>query len=193
MMDWWDWWITTAVALPVAAVVLALALLAKRRDAKIGLGLVGLVAIGLAVAAPLVMGGSGSGGGSAMSGERLTAAQFARRADANCRDLAKQPGYNFGKPAPTPAFARKLDVFLPEFHTALGAQARLRPPVMEQTTAGRWMNAMSAVGRDFEAMRNAAKRSDSSAFTAAGKRLSAHAGQSSKLSKELSQTYCFQG
>jgi hypothetical protein len=125
--------------------------------------------------------------------KRLSAREFAKRADANCRHLAKQPASNFGTPAPTPGFARKLDTFLPLLKEALRAQGELRPPPEERETATRWMNAMTAVGQDFEAMRDAAKRSDEAAFGAAGSRLSAHAGQSARLSKRLGQTYCFQG
>ena len=186
MIDWWDWWITTVVALPVAAVALALAFFTKRREVTGALVLAALVAVGLGVAAPFVM-DSGMG-----SGPRLTAAEFARRADANCRNLAEAPEANFGKPAPTPAFASKLDAFLPKMRSALEAQGGLRPPAAEQDTAKRWMNAMRAFGHDFEAMRDAAKRSDEDAFAGAGSRLSADAGESTRLSKQLSQTYCFQ-
>lgn len=186
MIDWWDWWITTAVALPLAAVALAVAVFAKRRELKGALLLVALVAVGLGVAAPFVMDNSMG------SGPRLKAADFALRADANCRSLAKKPAANFGKPAPTPAFAKKLDAFMPEFERALAAQEELRPPKNEQATATRWMNAMKAVGHDFESMRDAAKRSDSAAFEAAGKQLSGHAGESQSLSKQLGETYCFQ-
>jgi hypothetical protein len=186
VLDWWSWWITTAVALPLAAVALAVAVFAKRRELKGALLLVALVGVGLGVAAPFVMGNSMG------SGPRLTAAEFARRADANCRSLNKKPAANFGKPASTPAFAKKLNTFMPEFEKALAAQGTLRPPTNEQVTGTRWMNAMKAVGHDFESMRDAAKRSDSAAFEAAGKKLSGDAGESQSLSKQLGQTYCFQ-
>lgn len=187
MIDWWDWWITTAVALPVAAAALAVALFAKRREVKGALLLVAFVAVGLGVASPFVMGKSMG------SGPRLTAAEFASRADTNCRNLNKVPASNIGKMVPTPSFARKLDAFMPHFWRAIHRQGQLRPPAAEQATATRWMNAMTAVGHDFEGMRDAAKRSDSAAFGAAGKRLSADAGESLSLSKQLGETYCFQG
>jgi hypothetical protein len=187
MIDWWDWWITTVVALPVAAVLLGLALFVKRREVTVALLLVGLVAIGVGVAAPFVMGKSMG------DGPRLTATEFALRADENCRNLAKNPAANFGQPKPTPSFARKLDAFMPHFEQALARQGQLRPPASEETTAMHWMNAMAAVGHDFESMRDAAKQGDSAAFGAAGKRLSADAVESRALSKHLGQTYCFQG
>ena len=127
------------------------------------------------------------------SGPRLSAPEFARRADQNCRNLNSAPAANFGKPVPTPAFASKLDAFLPAFWKALRAQGRLRPPVSAQATTRQWMSAMTAVGHDFELMRDAAGKSNSDTFGAAGKRLSADASESLKLSKELGQTYCFQG
>jgi hypothetical protein len=34
MIDWWRWWITTVVALPIAAVLFAVAVFAKRRELK---------------------------------------------------------------------------------------------------------------------------------------------------------------
>jgi hypothetical protein len=52
---------------------------------------------------------------------------------------------------------------------------------------------MTAVGHDFEAMRDAARKSDSAAFGPAGKQLSADVSESLRLSKQLGETYCFQG
>ena len=194
MIDWWPWWITTAVALPLAAVALALFFFARRRNVRTALGVGAAVAVGLGVAAPFVMDSSGDSTSAmtAASDERLTAKEFARRADANCRKLARQPAANFGKPAPTPRFATRLDAFLPFMWRALRAQGELRPPGAEQETAAKWMNAMTAFGRDFQAMRSAARSRAADAFGAATKRLGAHAGEAGRLSKQLGLSYCFQ-
>jgi hypothetical protein len=186
MIDWWRWWITTVVALPIAAVLFAVAVFAKRRELKGALLVAGLVAVGLGVASPFVMGSMGRG-------PRLTASEFAARADQNCRNLNKVPAANFGQPTPTPAFAAKLDAFMPFFWQALHREGQLRPPASAQDTASRWMDAMTAVGHDFEAMRDAAGKSDSAAFGTVGKRLSADVSESQRLSKQLGETYCFQG
>ena len=186
MIDWWRWWITTVVALPIAAALFAVAVFAKRRELKGALLVAGLVAVGLGVASPFVMGSMGKG-------PRLTAAEFAARADQNCRNLNKVPVANFGQPTPTPAFAAKLDAFMPFFWEAIHRQGELRPPASTQDTASRWMHAMNAVGHDFEAMRDAAGKSDSAALGTAGKQLSADVSKSLRLSKQLGESYCFQG
>jgi hypothetical protein len=185
-IDWWRWWITTVVALPIAAVLFVVAVFAKRRELKGALLVAGLVAVGLGVASPFVMDSMGKG-------PRLTASEFAARADQNCRNLNNVPAANFGQPTPTPAFAAKLDTFMSFFWQALHREGQLRPPASAQDTASRWMDAMTAVGHDFEAMRDAAGKSDSAAFGPAGKRLSADASESQRLSKQLGETYCFQG
>ena len=186
MIDWWRWWITTVVALPIALVLFALAVFAKRRELKGVLLVAGVVALGLGVASPFVMDSMGKG-------PRLTEAEFAARADQNCRNLNKVPAANFGQPTPTPAFAAKLDGFMPFFWKAIHRQGQLRPPASAQDVASRWMDAMTAVGHDFEAMQDAAGKSDSAAFGPAGKRLSADVSESLRLSKRLGETYCFQG
>ena len=186
MIDWWRWWITTVVALPIAAVLFAVAVFAKRRELKGALLVAGLVALGLGVASPFVM-------DSMAKGPRLTAAEFAVRADQNCRNLNKVPAANLGQPTPTPAFAAKLADFMPFFWKAIDRQGEMRPPASAQDTASRWMGAMTAVGHDFEAMRDAAGKSDSAAFGPASKQLSADVSESLRLSKQLGETYCFQG
>jgi hypothetical protein len=98
-----------------------------------------------------------------------------------------------GTTRPTPAFAAKLDAFMPFFWKAIHRQGELRPPASAQATASHWMDAMTAVGHDFEAMRDAAGKSDSAAFGPAGKRLSADVTESLRLSKQLGESYCFQG
>lgn len=189
-MDWWDWWITTTVALPLAAVALAVAFFAQRRELKGALLLVALVAVGLGIAAPFVMGKSGSSR-SAMGGERLTAQEFARWADATCRRLGQSPAWSL-KPKTIVGTARQLNVLAPAIRNGVRAQSRLRPPSEEQATAGRWMGAMSAFADDYEAARAAAKRGDARGVKSAFRRSNVHAAQSARLSKQLGLSVCFQ-
>ena len=62
----------------------------------------------------------------------------------------------------------------------------------EQATAGQWMDAMAAYGRDQEAVRTAASRRDAKAIGRANASAGTDATESARLSKELGMRVCFQ-
>ena len=193
----WPWWVTSLVAAGVVAAAL-IAFAVSRRPAVRGIAALLIVqAVAIAIVAPFVMeddeGGSGASA-TAMStddDERLSRGEFARSADANCRELG-QFAAALGNPTTPAGIARKMDRMMPEFWRRVAAQARLAPPADQEALTGRWMNVMAAVGSDFEAIRNAAKRKDMAALEAANRRSVAHSNQAGRLSSQLDMAVCFQ-
>ena len=188
----WPWWVTTLIAAGVGLLA-AMALVRSRRTTiRAGATLVLVEAIAIAVIAPFVMEDvDEASGGAAMSSGSLNSTDFAQRADANCREL-----YSFiatlGNPKTPAGIEDQLDRLLPEFWRRILAQGQLEPPPDQQTTAGQWMNAMGAFGRDYEALRAAASRRDANAMERANASAGAHAKESARLSKELGMRVCFQ-
>jgi len=186
------WWAITAIALGVATSSAVGFVLFRARFLRGILATLVLEGVVIAAVAPVVMGTS-NGSMSAMSpGQQpLTSAEFAQRADANCRALNRRLA-PLGNPKTLPGIARKLDVALPEFSAALRKQGSLRPPVAEQARASQWMAAMTRYSHDLEGIRAAAMSGNAASVAKANQRLGKVGAEAGTLSKELGQTYCFQ-
>jgi hypothetical protein len=193
MVDFgWPWWVTTLIAAGVALLAAMAFVRSPRTTIRTVAALVLLEAIAIAVIAPFVMEDADeASGGSAMSSGSLSSTDFAQRADANCGEL-----YSFiatlGNPKTPAEIEHQMDRLLPELWRRILAQGQLEPPPDQQTTAGQWMNAMGAFGRDYEALRAAASRRDANAMERANASAGAHAKESARLSKELGLRVCFQ-
>jgi hypothetical protein len=188
----WPWWVTTLIAAGVALLAGWAFVRTSRATIRAVTALVLLEAIAIAVIAPFVMeDADGTNGGRAMSAGSLSSTDFAQRADANCSEL-----YSFiatlGNPKTPAGIERQMDRLLPEFWRRILAQGELEPPSDQQATAGQWMNAMGAFGRDYEALRAAASGRDTNAMERANASAGAHAKESARLSKELGLRVCFQ-
>lgn len=188
----WPWWVTTLIAAGVALLAALAFARTRRTSIRAVAALVLIEAVAIAVIAPVVMeDADDTNNGPAMSSATLSSTEFAQTADANCREL-----YAFiatlGNPKTPAGIERQMDRLLPEFWQKILAQGKLQAPPEQQATAGQWMNAMGAFGRDYEALRAAASRRDTKAMERANASAGAHAEESARLSKELGLRVCFQ-
>ena len=178
--DWWPWWVSTGLALVVAGV--ALVLLSRSRTSRMRTVMFAVIAAALAAAfaAPFVMGAD----------ERLTRQEYARKADANCEAFDRFAA-TLGPANTLPETERYMNRLLPEFRESLEKQRDLVPPKSEERAAEQWMNAMAALGHDFEDIRDAAGQGDQSGVVAANGRSAGHVDASTRLSKQLGMRVCF--
>lgn len=182
-----DWWLVVAIA---AAVVAAGAALAWRGRSPVVRGIAGTLAVQgavIAVAAPFVMDESGMSSADAA----LTKEEYARLADAECTRFAARTA-TLGTAEELPALAAEMEQLVPSFWEAYGVMGTLVPPEDEMPTAMAWMNAMARAGREFEAVRDAAKRSDAEGVRAANTRFGEIAEDTTELSRELGMRVCWQ-
>lgn len=188
----WPWWVTTLIAAGVALLAGWAFARTRRTTIRAVAALVLLEAIAIAIIAPFVMEDAADTNGSpAMSSGSLSSTDFAQRADAICSEVDRFAA-TLGNPKTPAGIERQMDRLLPELWRKILAQGELEPPPDQQATAGRWMNAMGAVGRDYEALRAAASRRDTNAMERANASAGAHAEESARLSKELGLRVCFQ-
>jgi hypothetical protein len=178
--DWWPWWVSTGVALVVVGVALLLLVRSRTSRMRIVMCVVLAAALVAAVAAPFVMGPD----------DRLTKEEYARKADANCEAFNRFAA-TLGPANTLPETERYMNRLLPEFRKAVENQGDLVPPESEQRAAGQWMDAMEALGHDFEDIRDAAQQGDQSGVVAANGRSAGHIDASTRLSKQLGLRVCF--
>jgi hypothetical protein len=186
----WPWWVTTLIAASVAILAGWIFIRTGQTALRALVGLVLLEAVAIAVVAPFVM-DSDDSTGPAMSSRGLSSAEFAEKADANCRAFGKFAA-TLGNPKTHAGIERLVDRMMPEFWQSYVAQQDLEPPTEESAKAQEWMHAMAAFGRDQELIRAAAARRDAKGLQTANAKASGHAAQSARLSKELGMTDCFQ-
>ena len=178
--DWWPWWVSTGVALVVAGVALLLLVRSRTSRVRIVMCVVIAAALAAAIAAPFVMGAD----------DRLTRQEYATKADANCEAFNRFAA-TLGPANTLPETERYMNRLLPEFRKALEKQGVLVPPKSHERAAGQWMNAMEALGHDFEDIRDAAQHGDQSGVAAANGRSAGHIDASTRLSKQLGMRVCF--
>jgi hypothetical protein len=126
-----------------------------------------------------------------MSAGTLNRADFAKRADANCRKFGEFAA-TLGNPKTPAGIERQMDRMLPEFWRSYVQQQDLEPPAGQEESSQEWMHAMAAFGRDYEALRAAASRRDQGAMRRANAKANDDATESARLSKELGMRICFQ-
>ncbi len=187
----WPWWVTTIIA---AAVALAagVAFFVKRHP--LGRGILATLAVQgvlLAAVAPAVMDNGDGGSMSAMQpSARLTKADFARLADANCARLNKFAA-TLGNPTTLSGTTKTFDRLLPAFWNAWMQQGLLRPPPEGRPVVRRWMSAMRSYGSSLEGVRYAARRGDQEGMNAVKLLVNRHAQEGGRLSSQLGMKVCF--
>jgi hypothetical protein len=188
----WPWWVTTLIAAGVALVAALAFARTRRTTIRAVAAILLLEAIPIAVIAPFVMEDSDdANNGPAMSAGSLSRVEFAQRADANCAELNTFIA-TLGNPKTPAGIERQMDRLLPELWQGIVAHGELEAPPDQQATARQWMRSMTAFGREYEALRAAASRRDTSAMQRANATASLHADESGRLARELGMRVCFQ-
>jgi hypothetical protein len=187
----WPWWVTTIIAVAVAAAAVVAFFVTRHPMARGVLATLAVQGVVLAAVAPALMDNGGDGSMSAMeSSTQLTEAEYARQADANCASVYKFAA-TLGKPKTLPATANMLDRLLPAFWNAWLEQGLLQPPPEEQQVARRWMGAMRSYASSLEGVRHAAQRGDRQGVNTANALANRHAQDAGSLSSQLGMTVCF--
>lgn len=186
----WPWWVTSIIALGVAAAAVVAFFVTRHPVARGVLAVLAVQGVVLAAVAPAVM-DDGDGSTSAMQpSTELTKAEFARQADANCADVYEFAA-TLGKPTTLPATANMLDRLLPAFWNAWLEQGLLRPPPEERQVARQWMGAMRSYASSLEGVRYGARWGDQQRVNAANALVNRHAQEAGGLSSQLGMTVCF--
>jgi hypothetical protein len=186
----WPWWVTTIIAVAVAAAAVGGFILTRHPVARGVLATLAVQGVVLAALAPAVM-DNGDGSMSAMQpGAELTKGEFARQADANCADVYAFAA-TLGKPKTLPATANMLDRLLPAFWNAWLEQGLLRPPPEERQVAHQWMGTMRSYASSLEGVRYAARRGDQQGMEAANALVNRHGQEAGSLSSQLGMKVCF--
>lgn len=186
----WPWWVTTTIAVAVAAAAVVALFVTRHPVARGVLATLAVQGVVLAAVAPAVM-DNGDGAMSAMQpSAQLTEAEYARRADANCVSLNKFAA-TLGNPTTLPATANMLDRLLPALWNAWMQQGLLRPPPEERQVARQWMSTMRSYASSLEGVRYAARRGDKQGLNAANALVNRHAQESARLSSQLGMKVCF--
>ena len=186
----WPWWVTTIIAVAVAAAAVVAFFVTRHPVARGVLATLAVQGAVLAALAPAVM-DNGDGSMSAMQPSApLTKAEFARQADANCAAVYEFAA-TLGKPTTLPATANMLDRLLPAFWNAWLEQGLLRPPPEERQVARQWMGAMRSYASSLEGVRYGARWGDQQRVTAANAFVNRHAQEAGGLSSQLGMKVCF--
>ena len=133
-------------------------------------------------------GGSGSGGGS----ERLTASEYAARADALCRKY-NQETKKIGQAKNLQDVADAFDRALPILERALTELQRLKPPANEQAKVARWLAQSQLLKNDLVKMRDRARANDLPGVRAVFTRASADARLANRFAADLGMKVCSRG
>jgi hypothetical protein len=185
----WPWWVTTLVAVGVAVGGVAMFVRASSTAVRAVGAVLAVEGLLVAVIAPMVMDESNMR--STIAGDsRLTTAEFARRADANCARLDEFAA-GLGDPKTLTDTATYFDKLLPETWRAYTAQGTLIPPREFEDEAMPWMNAMALTISELEVARDAAKRGDQAAVDQAFQRTEPPAEEAASLSAQMGMKVCF--
>jgi len=189
----WPWWVTTIIAVAVAAAAVVAFLVTRHPVARGVLATLAVQGVVLAAVAPAVMDNGDAEGGS-MSAMRPNAqhakADFARQADANCARFGEFAA-TLGNPTTLPGTAKMLDRMMPALWNVWMQQGLLQPPPGERPVARRWMGAMRSYASSLEAVRATASRGDKEGVNAANRLANRHAQESARLSSQLGMKVCF--
>jgi hypothetical protein len=137
--------------------------------------------------AVVVAAGCGGGGGS--SGERLTRAQYAAKADAICGKYKQKTGA-LSNPTTLSDLADVSDQVLPLLHSARSELHGLRPPQNEEATANAWLDEFDTIIDDVQKIRDAAKKNDRAAVQAAARPALQDDHHANDLATQLGMTVC---
>lgn len=178
----WPWWVSTTIAAAVAVVAGIGFFVTRNPTARGALGTVAVLAVVFAAIAPAVMD---------TSGMRLTRAEYARQADANCTRVGNYWA-SLGNPKTLPGTAKMLDLVIPVFLEGLVNQGMLVPPTAERLVAAHWMDAMASHLGSLESVRAAARLGDQNGVDAANALGDQYVKESARLSTQLGMKVCYQ-
>jgi len=142
-------------------------------------------ALTLLVAAAL-LGGCGGGGSSST---RLTAKDYAAKADAICGKY-KQQTDSLARPADLSDLADVADQVVPILDKARGELAKLKPPADEQATADSWLKQFDVIIDDVKKIRDKARDNDTAAVQALARPALKHNKRANQLATQLGMTVC---
>jgi hypothetical protein len=130
--------------------------------------------------------GCGGGGGSS---ERLTRADYAKKADAICGKYSQQTNA-LANPSNLSDLADVADKTIPILDNALDELHKLKPPADEQATADRWLAEVEKLKGDLKEIRDKAKDNDIKGVKAVVPKATEHNGNANKLATQLGMTVC---
>jgi hypothetical protein len=136
--------------------------------------------------AVLFAAGCGGGGG---SGERLTRADYAKKADAICGKYSQQTKA-LANPSNLSDLADVADKTIPILDNALNELHKLKPPADEQGIADQWLAEVENLKGDLQEIRDKAKGNDLKGVQAVVPKASEHNGKANKLATQLGMTVC---
>ena len=113
----------------------------------------------LVLATLFAAGCGGGGGGNGGGPKRLSAADFATKADAICGKYNKQAN-NLGNPKTLAGLAKAFDKALPVLNSVLAELHGLKPPAKEQHAVDRWLAQSEVLKHDLTELRDRAKTND---------------------------------
>lgn len=136
--------------------------------------------------AVLLAAGCGGGGG---SGERLTRADYASKADAICGKYNQQTKA-LANPTNLSGLADVADKTLPILDNALNDLKDLRPPESEQATADQWLAEVEKLKGDLTEIRDKANDNDIKGVQAVVPKATEHNTTANQLATQLGMTVC---
>jgi hypothetical protein len=135
--------------------------------------------------AVLLAAGCGGGG----SGERLTRADYASKADAICGKYNQQTKA-LANPTNLSDLADVADKTLPILDNALNDLHDLRPPASEQATADEWLAAVEKLKGDLKEIRDKANDNDMKGVQGVVPKATEHNSRANELATQLGMTVC---
>jgi len=146
----------------------------------------------LLVLVPLLAAGCGGGGGSGGGAKRLSAADYAAKADAICRKYNKQTN-NLGNPKTLAGLAKAFDRALPVLDNVLAELRTLKPPAKEQHGVDRWLAQSEVLKRDLTDLRDQAKAKNRKGVQSAFIRASGDVKAANEQAAKLGLKVCSKG
>lgn len=129
--------------------------------------------------------GCGGGGGS----ERLTRADYAKKADAICGKYSQQTKA-LANPENLSDLADVADKTVPILDNALKDLRKLKPPANEQATADQWLAEVDNLKGDLTEIRDKAKDKDLKGVQAVVPKATEHNSKANQLATQLGMTVC---
>lgn len=136
--------------------------------------------------AVLFAAGCGGGGGSS---ERLTRADYAKKADAICGKYSQQTKA-LANPSNLSDLADVADKTIPILDNALSDLHKLKPPADEQGIADQWLAEVENLKGDLKEIRDKAKDKDLKGVEAVVPKATGHNTKANQLATQLGMSVC---
>jgi hypothetical protein len=132
---------------------------------------------------------AGCGSKSSSSGKRLSADEYAAKADAVCKKYKAQTD-KLARPANMSDLANVADQVVPILQHAQSDLRKLRPPANEQATADAWIKQFDVLVDDVKKIRDKAKDNDQAGIQALAEPALRHDQHANELAGRLGMTVC---